>query len=597
MRVPKKDIGRFAEDLMSKCTVSRQRRQEYGAAFKNLFLTGDDTGNSPAIFNNIDSLIAGLSSYLYSPVELRFGIDYYGACNILERAKHKAASSRLHLHIRRGGVDTKIEDAVTWALVKGKCFIKLLWTSGGLQPMLVMPEEMGVYQENLDSLDEQEAFVHTTYITPDRLWQMLVTNERRDELFDKALSSTISGGEFNQSSSQITVGGFQPLSTLEQTATQSRGVVDWLATPQPAFSPEVQASLIPLHELWVWDDERGEEGEWTTIQFVNADVVLTGELTHRNIFAEQYDPANKKLKTDPSEFNPLSGKHPFIEICPNGLCGYFWGRSEVAKVALLQKSINERITGINKMLRRQEDPPKFFTGTQGIKAAQYSMASKPRGYMTDSNPNAKVQDLYPELPSGIWDSLHEYEKLFDKVAGFTATMSGRGEAGVRSQSQAESLIRTASPRFKDRALLVERQVEALGGLALDLLKAHVPDTITAFVDKKFAGIQGEMPPENPLDAPPVPGQVPITFTFHDLDAKCKVVVDSHSSSPAFSYENEEKMFKLLHVGAIGPEQLLEHTHPPGFDSMLEALELKKAEQAAMIQQHPELLGKGAGKKH
>ena len=396
---------------------------------------------------------------------------------------------------------------------------------------------------------------------------------------------------------QVIVGGIQPYVMSGQPSTNTRGRVDWLNPPSPQFSSNVAASLIPFHELWVWNDEVGEEGDWTTIQFVGRDLVVAGDLTHRNIFADQYDPGNTEKTLVPSDLNPLTGKHPFVEICPNSLDVYFWGRSELCNVALLQKGINCRIDGINQMLRRQEDPPKFFSGINGIKSSAYSIMKKAGGYLTDSNPNAKVHDLYPQLPDKIFESLHEMEAMFDKMAGFTPQMSGRGESGVRSQGHAESLIRTGSPRFKDRALAIERQVEELGGTILDMLKAHVATPIEAWVPKQNMGNYPGLPSENPLDTPPVPGMESVEFTFHDLEDNAKVVVDSHSSSPAFSQETRTLLFDLLKVGAIDPEQLLQHISAPGIDSMIENLHMRKFEQAQFAQQHPEEAAAEAKKSH
>jgi hypothetical protein len=601
MRVPSKDVGKFAEEIYQQCMVSRSQRAERGQIYKNIYLTGDEQGIDPAIYNNTFAFIDNLSSYLYSPVELRFTLDQYGTITNLERAKMKAASSELHKFIRRADIDTQFESGVTWALVKGKTFIKLRWTANGLEGDLVQPELMGVLQENFSTLDKQEAFCHTTFLTPDRLWQILATNSNRDELFLKAQKYCMSAKEQQMTESdnnlrQIIIGGIQPYTAAGSGSSTARGQVNWLESPSPQFAPEIMADLIPLHELWVWDDERGEFGEWTTIQFIGPDVVIAGELTHRNLFAEQYDPDNKKKKTNPSKENPLTGKHPFIEICPNPLEGYFWGRSEIANVALLQKSINERIDGINRMLRRQEDPPKYFTGTTGPKQSAYSIMKKAGGYLTDSNPNAKASDLYPQLPDGIWESLHEFEQMFEKMGGFTATLSGRGEKGVRSHAQSEALIRTASPRFKDRALLVERQLEELGGLALDLLKAHIPEPLTAWVSKKDAGLEGSVPNFIKSLFTPIENTIPVEFLFYDLDDNCKVVVDSHSSSPAFSHETQQLLFDLLKVQAIDQEQLVQHLHPPGMDAMLENLWRAKVQKEQMIAEHPELLQEKGKKK-
>lgn len=589
MKLPSRDIGEFAVNLLEKCSTSRTERLQRGTLLKNLFLTGNEDG-SPAIYNYTYAFLDNLSSYLYSPVELRFNIDFYGSSNPVERAKMRAATSEFHKYFRRSGIDTKLEEGVTWALDKGKTFLKLKWTSDGLGGDLLQPEVMGVLEENLGSLNEQEAFVQSTFITPDKLWRRLRTNPNRDALMRKASTYLNPGKGISDSEAQlrqVIVGGIQPYVSSNQPSTGARGQVNWLNPPSPQFSAQVAASLVPFHELWVWNDEIGEEGDWTTIQFVGRDVVVAGDLTHRNLFADQYDPSNKEKMLTPSEHNPLTGKHPFMEICPNPLDGYFWGRSELCNVALLQKYINCRVDGINQMLRRQEDPPKFFSGMNGIKQNSYSMIKKAGGYLTDSNPGAKVHDLYPQLPDHIFESLHELEGMFDKMAGFTPQMSGRGESGVRSQGHAESLIRTGSPRFKDRALAVERQVEELGGVILDMLKAHVATPLEAWLPKQEAGIEGEIPQENPFDMPPVPNMVNVEFLFHDLPDNAKVVVDSHSSSPAFSQETRTLMFDLLKVGAIDPEMLLQHLHPPGVDSMIENLQRAKEEKRAFAEAHPE----------
>lgn len=511
----------------------------------------------------------------------------------------QAASFEFHKQFRGSNTDGLLDEATTWALVKGKTFIKNAWTSQGFKDVLVQPEAMGVLEENLPSLNDQDAFSHTSYITPDRLYRMLKTNPNRDELMRKAVkyASKVAGGNGPESDAtlrDIAIGGMYPYQASGAGGSSTgHGNLNWLEAPSPSFSPQMVATLIPIHELWVWDDDRGNEkdgldGEYTTIQFVSEDVVISGELTHRNLFADQFEPDNREKKSKPSSYNPLAGLHPFSEICPNQLDGYFWGRSELCNVALLQKCINERIDGINKMLRRQEDPPKFFSGVTGIKSSAYSIMKKAGGYLTDSNPGAKATDLFPQLPDHIFESLHEYQQMFDRMAGFTATMGGRGDSGVRSKEHAQTLTSNASPRFKDRALALERQIEAIGGLKLSMLKAHVAEPITAWVPKAEAGIEGEIPPENTLEQPPIKGTVPIKFSFYDLPEDSKVTVDSHSSSPAFSHENKQDLFDLIKIGAIDGEEVLRHLGVSGADAMIEALQRKKAAQAEFQAQHPEL---------
>lgn len=603
MKIPKRSVGSFAKYIVDLCSASREERLQRGSVYRNLYLTGDEAGE-PATFPKTFAYIDNLSSYLYSPVELRFAIEHYGGADLLLRAQMQAANAELNKHIRRGNVDTKLESAVNWSLVKGKSFIKLLWTKDGFQPTVIQPEMMGVLREDLDSLSDQDAFFHTTYLTPDRFTQMVENHPDRDELIRKATKymspvGKNDGPDQNSHLKQVILGGLNPYQAAggNNNNTKQRGWVQWMNGPLPNLAPEVLTRLIPLNELWVWDDERGESGDWTTIQFVGEDCVIYGKDTHRNIFADAYDPDNKERILHPSSDNPLAGHHPFIEICPNPLDSYFWGRSELCNVALLQKGINTRIDGINHLLRMQEKPPRFFKGGQSITASAYSKLNKPGGYMTDNNPNATVQTLAPELPSGLWDSLHEYEQMFNDMAGFSPVMQGRGESGVRAQGHAESLIRTSSPRFKDRALLVERQVEELGGLAFDMLKAHLPYPLTAWVSPKDAGIMAKIPPTNPLHVPPIPDTIPVEFSLHDLPDECKVVVDSHSSSPAFSHETRELLFSLFKAGAIKLDQLVAHTHPPGEDTIIEDIHRAEIEKAKFIQQHPEVAEKQAKKSH
>lgn len=220
---------------------------------------------------------------------------------------------------------------------------------------------------------------------------------------------------------------------------------------------------------------------------------------------------------------------------------------------------------------------------------------KAGGYLTDSNPGAKVVDLYPQLPEKIFESLHEFMAMFDRMAGFSATMSGRGESGVRSAGHADALTRNSSPRFKERALGVERSIEEMGGLKLDILKAHSPYIMEAWVPKSEGGLQGSIPSESHEDAP-IPDMVALDFTFYDLPDECKVSVDSHSSSPAFGQEAKTMLFDALKVGAIDQEFLLTHLHLPGTDAALEALQRKKYEQAKYLAEHPEAAEKAKSKK-
>ena len=588
MRIPTTRVSEWCAELIGKCSSSRTERINRGAMYRNMYLTGSETGE-PAIYPKTFAYIDNLSSYLYSPVELRFGIEKYGSSTAADRAKASAAAAELHRYLRQSNVDTMIEEAVIWSLVKGKCFVKMLWSEEGFEPYVVQPECMGVLREDLPTLDEQEAFYHSIYLTPDRFAALVENRSDKVDLMRKVEkyihpANGLNNPDSDNSMKQIAIGGLNPFRAAGSGKNQSRGIVDWLGGPAPTLAPNTLASIIRLDELWVWDDDRSD---YTVFQVIGNDILLEGSTRHRNLIADAFDPDNAYKSTSPSEDNPLAKHHPFIEFCPNKLAGYFWGRSEICNIALLQMMINNRIDGINKLLRRQENPPKFFSGSSGPTQQAYAKANKPGGYLVDSSPTAKMQDLAPSLPEGLWESLHEMLGFYDDMAGFTPTLQGRGEKGVRAGGHSESLTRNASPRFKDRALGVERSVESLGGLGLDYLKAKDGTKLTAWVMPKEDSIETSIPQDPILAESPVKGMLSIDFTFAQLSSRCKVVVDSHSSSPAFSHETRGLLFDLYKAAAIDKKQLITHTAPPGEDSMIEDLIRSELAQAEFAAQHPE----------
>jgi hypothetical protein len=617
MKIPSRGTVGFVKQIRDQCSASRNERLQRGAMYRNLFLTGDEDGNS-AIYNKTFAFIDNVASYLFSPVELRYKIEIYGSPTAYDRAMNYAASSELNKYLRQGNVDTCIEQAVNWALVKGKTFIKLLWSEEGFEPYLIQPEYMGVLREDIEQLDRQEAFFQSSYYTYDR-FRELIDNYPEDEKKDilrkvqKYLEPSKGGDMPDRANKmkQVILGDLYPYqqSGNQNNANQNRGVVAWLGGPFPTLSPDLLESLVRMDEVWIWDDVRDD---YTTFQLVGDDILLTGKDTHRNIFADMYDPDNKEKSLKSDSDNPLSGKHPFIEICPNPLDGYFWGRSELINVALLQKCISTRINGINSLLRRQEDPPRYFRRGTGMKQTEYSKLNKPGGYLVDTDQSAKeVQTLAPELPEGLFASLHEYEKMFDDMSGMAPVLQGRGESGVRAQGHAETLVRTASPRFKDRALLIERQAEAVGGLALDILKAKLAHRLTSWLmpkdqtllDKILSvaginpkGIEDKLAPDADLELPPVQGMKPMQFMMYQVNKNSKVVVDSHSSSPAFSNDTRSLLFELFKAGAITLEQLVMHTNPPGADTIIEDIRKAEIEKQAFAEQHPEAVIEAQNKK-
>lgn len=582
MLIPSKDIEQFARNIADVCMSSRQARQNRGAFYESYATAGSPDPSAPAMYNKIFSSLDDLESLLFSPLSLRFAITDPDIPNVVNQAKGRAAASHIRKMSRQAGIDNLISQAVAGSLRKGIGIIKTNMVNKEYRSQIVKPENFGVMHENHTKLDfDMEAFTHRFLITPSQFRSLIKGRPDERELHDraKAYMRTATGGMTDASASamNIVTGGLYPFQAAGSAQPNpSRGLVDWMSQPRAAIDPAVQSAMLEMDEVWVWDDRRGD---WATFQIIGNDILIAGKYMTINAFS--YNPGTKQ--TEPA----LRGDHPFNTFCANPVEDYFWGVSEVSRLILLQEAINSRITGINRLLRKQEDPPTKFVGSTGVNQTALSRFNKPGGYWTDSNPQAKIERDSVTIPETLWHSLHEYERMFDEMMGLPPIAKGQGEAGVRSAQHAETLVRMFSPRFKDRALMIERDVESLGATMLDLARAHIDRNLIAWVPKEQAGIEDSTSPgEETLIIAPAKGTVPVTFTFADLPEDVTLTVDSHSSSPAFAMESKELAFNLLKIGAMTPSQLVDHVDAPDPDELRASImrrDVARAEAAAQEQ--------------
>lgn len=604
MIIPTTGIEGFVRELIQECSVSMPWRQQRGGILRDFFLTGSETG-VPATFNKTWAFIDNLSSWLYSASDIRFKVQPNTRyVSPVARAKAQAASDKFNEEVENSDANSEIAQAVLWSLVKGKSFTKLGWGDGKLETYLVQQENFGVLREDLRHLHLQEAFFHRTWLTRGRFKELIINHPDRGTLERRAakhLNASQSNEAPGQASRMIPVAiggqGFASGGLFKAGATPTGSIREnfaaWLTTPTPSIDASVLAEMIALDELWVWDSKRAD---WTTFQIVGEDVLIEGRTAHRNLFADALDLDNDIKRQKRNEENPLATRQPFNEFCSIPLDGWFWGRSEIENVAPLQYQINSRLDGINQLLRRQENPPMFAKGISQNSQYVKSRLSKPGGTLVDSNPNATVEMLAPNLPTGLYDSLHESTGMFNEMGGFPAVLRGESEGGVRSQGHAATLTQNAAPRHKDRALLYERQCADWGEKAFRILQAKDAEQLIAWVPGDTQSI--EIPPEpvDPSLEAPAPNMKQVGFMLLHLPDVWKVRIDAHSSSPAFQADTRRLMFDLAARGAASPEALISRVHPPGEEELeADAITRQIAEREA-IKAHPELALQKAGKK-
>jgi hypothetical protein len=578
MIIPSGRRRQFVKDLIDQCNISQVDRKNRNAMMMNYWLCGGEDAGRAAMFNKTFAYLDDLQSLLYSPVSLRFHISDPDIPNILENAKGRASAAKLRGFERKSDTDTLISAGVMHSLVSGKSFIKSAYKRKSFHTTLRQSDCMGVRHENHDRLDEDmEAFCDTMYISFEQFARMVWNRKDRSDLIHAAKTRVISDlPPMQEAQRQIVTGGLYPFQPAgSATPNNSRGVVDWMATPKPTLEPSVAAKMLKLSELWVWDDEAED---WATFQMIGDDLLLLGENFQVNLFA--FDLNTKESNPD------LKGHHPYTEFCINPIDGYFWGRSEILNVALLQEMLSSRIDGVNRIIKHIEDPSYKGVGITGDFQKAMTRFRSPGGTWADQNPNAKVDKDEFKVDPALVGWIHEAERMFDEMGGLPPTARGHGEAGVRSHAHAETLVRMFSPRFKDRALLAERNVEALGSLHLDMARVHVDKKMLAWVPLDEAAGQ-ELDKDMALMKPPSPGQVAVPFTFADLDDDVTLTIDAHSSSPAFAAEAKALTFDLFKIGAMSPEDVLDRSEVTDPEELIagvnrRAVARAKAEQEAQV---------------
>jgi len=553
-RIPKRQVGGWAREVIDQCTVSRQDRIYQCETYRNFYFTGTADG-SAGVDNEVYAEIDQLASSLFSPVDPHYAISFDRTETDENRAMAEVAATYLSRDFQRHGVDEIFAEAVNWGLVEASCFVKLLWDRQGFDPYLVAQTFMGVFNEATTDLDRQDAFVHSSFVTPASFERSIKGHPEEREILRKVAqmaTKDLSNTDGPSGLRRLLIGGTIPVNLTPPQTSIPAGWVQWIRGPSAVMAPATLASLIQVDELWVLDNERED---YATFQLVD-DIVIEGKLQRRNLFG-------------------IKGRHPFIQVSPNTVKDYFWGRSEVATLMMPQEAISAQVNGISRTMRMQEDPPLSFQGiTSGDIDQKRSALMKPGGRLAEMSPQFKIENHAPKLPEQALPWHNELKDIFHRASGFEAPVSrGFGDQSMRSGLQANTAVRMATPRLRDRALAVERRYAALGDLGFQLLRAKLPVRFTI--------------PQKPNQPEPA------AFLLDQIPDDYRLEVDSHSSSPAFADDARRLAFDLARLKAVSDVDLIRLTHPAREDTLIANAEERHRQQAAMLAAHPELLRRGA----
>ena len=526
MKIPSDNDHRemFYRDLIDKCMVSVSERKTDYSSQRAYFLFGAGPEESPALFNKIFPHIDQLTSFLYSAETTRFSINMGASVSDMEQVKVPRLTQALNDEWINSNADQVFSSALTWALAYNSTFIKLV-VNNGIHPFMVEPGSMGVLREDLPYTDRQEAIVQTYYITKSELYNRLWSHPKREQIVKKIST------DVNTRTDDVP-DGLDRL-VMSQSSPVIYGTVNLDLYSSPRYKARVAEDTVKMYELWVWNDDTKD---YQVVTMAEPDIFI-------------YD--------RPGATVFLRGELPFVQICPNPQFDYYWGQSEVERLKFLQQLRNKRMEEVLDLLARQVNPPTALAGWTGIMDEKNFALNKPGGVLFTDMPNAKVDRLAPQMPTELFEVIHEVDAMFAEASGISSILSGQGEKGVRSAGHASQLARLGSSRAKKRALVVEDALEKVATLYLKLMQVYDD---TAYRDEHGT-----------------------KFIAEQFTKDFVVKVDAHSNSPIFTEDLRQLAFNLLKAGAIDNESLLDLLEPPMKQLLKEKLKKREAAKAAQPQ--------------
>lgn len=559
----------LARHLIEVCGNDRGQRSAAYRSYAAWVERGQDRqGESDwtlALCNLLYSHVDRLASHLFSPTDMRFTVDFDLPEGKDWAARAAVVARLLSREWARHDSDIMFGLGVNQSLIYATTIAKLLpeWRNGQLEIDLglVMPWDFGVYNPGRVHLNDQEAVIETVYMTKPEIRRRLQPLPDAGRLFDRIVAS-------GASSTPTMPQNFmhQVLSTMALDSTRTiaspavpGGLVQLAGGgTYPSLGPQIGAELYPMYEIYVRDDERGLD--WTTIQFFEPDVIVAPLNRRVNIAMEAAaGPSEKRSKN-------LFVRHllPYGKIQPNLVTNYFWGRSEIADLMQLQAWLTEHLGDIKTLMAKQIERIIGFEGYDGLPEEMF-LKMRESGYFTSPG-GTKITDMTPTMPPNALEIVELIIRLMDRVSGFSNILSGSGEPGVRAGVHADTLMRTASPRLRDRSLLIERQVAAVADAYLGCMEAKDPTVY--WTD-----------PENPLT----------DFHLSQLLTNRRVSVDSHSASPIYATDHAQLLTWGLQRNVVGPEDVIEDLPFSHKDQKLERLRQRQAARQKFIEEHPEVL--------
>ena len=542
MRIPESvaEQEAFLRWLIDKCTVSKQERQALYERRRRYYLYGQNQEQTVR-FNKLKSHLALLRSFVFAEDSCTFSVTAPNNADELLVAKFLAIEDEWNGDFTASGLADAYDEALLWSIVYDTMFLKLGWNSVTHQQFaeIVPAIAIGVFEE-YKSFENQQAFVHSYVLDYDDAVERLLTGgltHRIPELGQATGGGAEQGlpGTMNQLIISATGG--------TNLAGNVVGEVNPTYTPSPSFRPRIAHTVVPFHEVYVWDSAALD---WRTFHVIDPTIIIAD--SKRTVEAIKHNSKARIVPKYDSAVNFfLKQEHPFVAITPYTLYDYMWGDCHLEDLIPLQDWLNERLQQIDEILEGQVDPPIDFAGFSGLDDERMSAFGSPGSRVSDPIPGAKATPHPPQMPEDLFKELSFIsDVLFLEQSGFTEIMAGRGEKNVRGAGHAQQLRTTGAGRVRKVATGLEKSLTRLADKGLKLKAKNDTTKLKTEGSDEF-----------------VIAQV--------LEGDYHIRVAGHSHSPLFTQETDEKAMALFKAQAIDREWLLRLLQPAHLDDLIHAL--------------------------
>lgn len=555
---------RTANDLIEQCRVSTGVRASYYRNLNAMAQAGRDD-NQRSKINLLHSHLARVAAHLFSPIYLRFTVEYDRPYPKAFLDRGIAVGKQLTRQWAKNGLATMFGRGVFESTKYGAAILKQWAQMDGndvsYQKRLVMPWQFGVYREDENDINKQEVLCETTALTGPELWRRIYHLPDARKLYDRCMANASRGSYMDGANSvEHWVLSTSTLNTsgVQQASRPGGAVQIGNNYTYNIMGAQADVDMVQMHELWV----KGET-DYVTIQLIEPDILIAPLFKRSNLLI----PGDSQSRA-----------HPYTLIQPNESEGYFWGRSELVDLITPQKMLSQWADDIERLFGLQIDKILGFAGFDGLTDELYDQ-QREAGYV-NAPPGATINDLTPKFPEQAIPMLKLIMEVMNQIGGFPPVMQGQGDAGVRAGSHADTLLKTASPSMRDRSLVVERQCASAADLSLLLRTAKDGDNYWT-------------------DGQDVETMEKTKFLLTDLPKDRSVAVDSHSSSPIFADDHEQLVAFGVKSGFVNGDYAIDALPYPEKDRLhaayKEAQESKAKERADLLKRFPEEAGKAAVK--